>query len=206
MNMHQPQLMLVLWSLQRLLKQTNRLCLRRHRSPKQPRLPNPKQPPRPCLSSHRSPKQHHQHQQQLVQSQWLRTPAYPRHVIYSCVYLYSYVDDVFFYMHGRYHQLFRLTTMKGKHFRLSSRGPLFMQWTKECTIHIYLLIPSNQFSKSCLLPFTTDRRLRDPSANEIPDDFVTLWQDAVKSNSKVAPLSCKAVGEVFGCTCRDCRV
>ena len=31
------------------------------------------------------------------------------------------------------------------------------------------------------------RRLRDPQANDIPDDFVALWKDALKTNAKAGP-------------------
>ena len=35
---------------------------------------------------------------------------------------------------------------------------------------------------------TLSRRLRDPSANQIPDEFVALWSEAVKTNSKAFQL------------------
>lgn len=52
-------------------------------------------------------------------------------------------------------------------------------------LNVTPVVPGNYHERQALQA-EFKRRLRDPSANEIPDDFVTLWQDAVRTNSKAA--------------------
>lgn len=67
--------------------------------------------------------------------------------------------------------------MIDRNFRLSLKGAVEYPFQTTCSfcqpIYIWvveLLVPR--------------RRLRDPNASEIPDDFVGAWKEAVKTNSK----------------------